>query len=382
MFSFDLPTRIIFGSGSLAQLGVEAGKLGRKAILVTGRSSMRKTGVLDRVIQDLRANGVNTLVYDKVESNPRTSTIDEGAKITREKGIDLVIGLGGGSAMDAAKGIVLASTDTKPIWDYVVGSGGKVRGPAVPLILVPTVAATGSEANNIAVITNWEIHEKRAIARPFPRYLFAQVSIVDPDLTLTLPKKPTAQGGVDIFCHLVEPYLTTESPSPLTDGILETAMKLVVEFLPKALTRLDDIEARTQLSWTSTIAMSQFATLGGGAGIPALHGIEHPLSGYYDIAHGEGLAALLPAWMRFILPVKKERLYSLGKNVFGEADGIVATERWLERVGMRLQLRNLGIELERIEEIADCAERTFAHFKSHPSSLNAAAAVKIYQASY
>jgi alcohol dehydrogenase YqhD (iron-dependent ADH family) len=163
---------------------------------------------------------------------------------------------------------------------------------------------------------------------------------------------------------------------------METAIRLVVASLPQVLTRLDDIEARIQLSWTSTIACSQFATLGGGNGSMTLHGIEHPLSGYYDIAHGDGLAALLPAWMRYTLPVKQERFYSLGRNVFGETDGLLATEKWLEKVGMKLRLRNLGIEPGRIEEMANCAVRTAPWLKEHPRLLDAAPTARIYQDSY
>ena len=351
-------------------------RIGRKAILVTGSSSMRQAGVLDRVIKDLEANEVDTLIFNKVEPNPRASTVDEGGRMARDKGIDLVIGLGGGSAMDAAKGIVLASAE--PIWHYVEAEV-EVRDPVPSLILVPTVAASGSEADNGAVITNWGTHDKRVLNSP---YFFAKVSIVDPDLTLTLPEKPTAQGGVDIFCHLVECYLTAQRLSPLTCGIMETAMRTVTESLPQVLARLDDIEARTRLSWASTIACSQFATLGGGAGAMTLHGIEHPLSGYYDIAHGDGLAVLLPAWMRYTLPERQQRFYSLGRNVFGEADGIGATEKWLEKVGMKLRLRNLGIELEHMEQMADCAVKTAPWLKYHPRLLDAAAIKQIYQNSY
>lgn len=373
-----LPTKIIFGSGSLAQLGLEARKIGRKAILVTGSRSTHKTGVLDRVIKDLENNSVETSTFDKVEPNPRASTIDKGAEVVRSEGVDLVIGLGGGSAMDAAKGIVLASSGTEPIWHYFEAEI-EVKGPVPSLILVPTVAASGSEANNGAAITNWETHEKRGLFSPC---FFAKVSIVDPDLTLTMPAKLTAQGGVDIFCHLAERYLTSRRASPVADGLFEAIMRVVVETLPQVLTRLDDIKARTQLSWASTLGASQFRSLGGIGGAMTLHGIEHALSGYYDIAHGDGLAALLPAWMRHIFTVRQERFYSLGRNVFGETDGMLATEKWLEKVGMKLQLRELGIELERIEEMSNCAVRIAPWLEYHPRLLDAAAIAQIYHDSY
>lgn len=376
--TFHLPTKIIFGVGSFKRLGAEAREIGQKAVLVTGRSSMRRTGVLDRVVQDLKNNGVGVLVFDKAVPNPRASTIDEGARMAQREGIDLIIGLGGGSAMDTAKGIVLASIGNKPIWDYI-GTDIKVSGSVLPLILVPTVAATGSEANNTATITNWETREKRGLLNP---YLFPVVSIVDPELTLTLPRRQTATGGVDIFCHVVEDYITAKEPSMVTDGIMESVMRAVVVFLPKVLNRLDDIEARTQLSWASTIACSQFLTLGGGYGQRTCHSISNFLSGYYDIAHGDCMAALLPAWMRYTFPVKSERFHSLGKDVFGEEDGIVATERWLDRVGMKLRLRDFGIEPELFEEMAAGCIRTDARTKVHPRILDIDAIKQIYQDAY
>lgn len=375
--TFYLPTRIIFGVGSFKQLGAEAKEFGQKAMLVIGRSSVRRTGVLDSAVEDLKSNGVDTLIFDKVVPNPRASTIDEGAGVVRREGIDLVIGLGGGSAMDTAKGIVLASTGTKPFWDYI-GTDIKVSGPVLPLILIPTTAATGSEANYFAAITNWETREKKACITP---YIFPRASIVDPELTLSVPKQETAAGGVDIFCHVVEGYITAQEPSSLTDGIMETVMRMAVAFLPKALTRLDDIEARTQLSWASTLACSLFVTLGGGYGQRTLHFISNPLSGYYDVTHGDCLAALLPAWMRYTLPVKPERFRSLGKNVFGEEDGIVATERWLDKVGMKFRLGDLGIEPELFEEIAAHAA-TESRLKVHPRLLDVGAIKQIYQESY
>lgn len=376
--TFYLPTKIIFGCGSLDRLGIEASRLGRKAILVTGSSSMRKAGVTDRVCNDLESNRVETFVYDRVEPNPRTSTVDEGARLAREAGVDLVIGLGGGSAMDAAKGIVLASSGSEPIWRYIENEV-RVESPPPGLILVPTVAASGSEANNGAVITNWQTHEKSVLSSP---HIFPRVSIVDPELTLTLPAKITAQGGVDIFCHLVEPYITAESPAPLTDGIMEVLLGLVVKYLPRVLEKLDDISARTQLSWLSTVGCSPFILLGGGGGGMPLHGIEHPVSGYYDIAHGDGLAALLPAWMRYTSSVSKERLGALGRGVFARPDGILATEGWLQGVGMKLRLRELGIEPSRIREMADNALKTTPSLKSYPQRLDAGAIAQIYRDAY
>ena len=375
--TFELPTKILFGVGSISQLGEEAQQLGKKALVVT-YPDIRRIGLLDRVIDDLKANGVDTSTFEKVEPNPRSSTVDKGASIVRKEKVDLIIGLGGGSAMDAAKGIALASSGTESIWHYVE-TRAQVEGPVPAIIQVPTMAGTGSEINGGAVITNWGTHVKTGVGSS---YVQARVAIIDPEVTLTVPKNQTAAGGIDTFTHIVEAYITDGTPAPLTDGIRETVMRMVVKYLPQALARLDDIEARTQLSWASTIAMSQFARLGGGRGSLTCHGIEHALSGYYDVTHGEGLAALLPAWMRFTLPVRKDRFELLGNNVFGKADGIIATEEWLESVGMRLRLRDLGCELERAEEIAQLAVRSSPGLSRHPRTLDIAAISQIYRDSY
>ncbi len=377
--TFYIPTRIISGAGSFDQLGREAALLGSKALLVTGKRSMRASGLLDKAQRNLKKSGVETVVFDRVEPNPRSLTVDEGARLTREEQINIVVALGGGSAIDAAKGIVIAAAGGKSIWNYVTSREHVDRNKAPALIAVPTVAASGSESNPGAVITNWETHEKCMVSRECS---WPAVSIVDPELTLSLPLKPTLQGGVDIFCHLIEPYVTAAHPAPLTDGILETCLKIVVDYLPAVAENLSDMEGRTQLSWASTIACSDFTSLGGGDGAMTLHGIEHPLSGYYDIAHGDGLAALLPAWMQYTYPARKERFEKMGQNVFGQTDGIGAVKEWLARTGMNIGLAQLGIKENTIDEMAECAVRTAPWLKKHPLPLNASTTAEIYRKSF
>jgi alcohol dehydrogenase YqhD (iron-dependent ADH family) len=372
--SFYLPTKIISGAGSFAMLGKEASHHGKRVLLVTGQSSARKTGLLARAVAVLEEHGLSVTVFDRVEPNPRAATVDEGAALIREQGLDLVVALGGGSPMDAAKGMVIAAIGGKPVWSYV-GTRHKVTGDVPKLVTVPTVAASGSEANCGAVITNWETHEKCVVS---DRCAFPVVSIVDPELTLTLPARPTAQGGVDIFCHLVEPYVTAANPQPLTDGIVETSLKLVAEFLPQVLTRLDDLEARSQLSWASTVACSQFAGLGGGDGSMTLHGIEHPLSGAYDIAHGDGLAALLPSWLKSLVGVRPDRMVKLGCQVFQETDGIAAMEKWLNEVNMAHRLRDFGIKREDLPGLAANALKTASWLRNHPTKLDEGSITDIY----
>jgi alcohol dehydrogenase YqhD (iron-dependent ADH family) len=361
--SFSLP-QIILGVGVLKQLGAEAKKLGKKALIVT-YPDIREAGILDKVITDLEASGVKTCVFEKVQPNPRAATIDEGAIFAREQKIDLIIGLGGGSAMDTAKGIAASYNGTAPVWDYVEGKA-KIIEPIPPFILVPTMAGTGSEINAGSVITNWNTHIKSPL-----RTTLAKVAIIDPEITFTVPMNQIKAGGVDIFTHVCEPYITDPAPTLMTDGVREAIMRVVVQNLPKVIAKPDDIDARGQLTWASTMAMSTLSRLGGGGGNLTCHSIEHALSGYYDVTHGAGLAALLPAWMKYHVPYRKERFKLLGKNVFGKKDGIAATEEWLQSLGMRLSLKDIGCKLEQAEEITDLTIR------SSPPVMLAGAAVPI-----
>jgi hypothetical protein len=358
-FKFQLTTAIIFGDGSINQLGQEAEKLGGKGFIVT-YPDIERVGLLDRVVKDLKAKGIEVVIFDRVICNPRTTTVDEGAEFARKEKPEFFIGLGGGSVMDTTKGIALTSSGTASVWDYVLHRTN-IHGPICPIIQVPTMAGTGSEMNPSAVLTHWETHIKMPLGG-FPD-LQAKVAIVDPALTVTVPIRQVKAGGVDILSHLIEYYLTDETPQPLTDGISETSMKMVVDYLPQVIARPEDIKARTEISWASTIAMSKIARLGGGGGSMTCHAIEHALSGYYDITHGEGLAALLPAWMEHQFKVNNNRFISLGKKVFGKIDGLKATEQFLEGIGMRLRLGDLGCKLEDTQLIADLV------FKSSPPDL-------------
>jgi alcohol dehydrogenase YqhD (iron-dependent ADH family) len=374
---FEFTTAILFGAGVINKVGEEAAKLGDKVMVVT-YPDIRRIGLLDKVLKNLKESKLDVVVFEKVEPNPRTTTLEEGAAIARMEKIDLVIGLGGGSVMDSAKGIALASSGIASIWDYMINQA-EVKGVVPPIIQVPTMAGSGAEMTSGAVLTNWEMHVKKPVGHP---RLQAKVAIIDPEITLSVPLHQTKAGGVDILFHVLEPYLTDAAPTMLTDGIRETCMKMVVKYLPRAIAHLDDLEARTQLSWASTIATSQIGLLGGGGGSPTCHGIEHALSGYYDLTHGDGLAALFPAWMKSFNKVREDRFKSLGKNVFGKEDGLNAIEEFLERVGMKLRLGKLGCKLQHAQVIAELTIKSSPMLNDHPTPLDTNAIVKIFQDSF
>jgi alcohol dehydrogenase class IV len=374
------PAKLLFGPGALNQLGDEARALGKNRVMIVTYPDIRKVGLLDRVIKLLEKGGIkNPIVFEKVMPNPRVTMIDDGAALVRKEKVDFLIGLGGGSAMDSSKAIGLASTGTKSIWEYV---GIWLPVNNVPVyIQIPTMAGTGSEMNPSAVITDWEhTHEKTSVGSSS---LSAKVVIVDPELTLTVPKRQTAAGGLDILTHLAENYVTEPASLPINDGFKETLMKAVVKNLPIVLQKSDDIEARTELSWASTCAMSSFAKIGGTQGTMACHGIEEAMSGRFDIVHGEGLAAIFPSWLRNIEPARKERNRMFARNVFGrtDVDGATACEDWLQSVGMKLRLRDLGFDISLADEVGAVALRQ-PRTKNNPVPLTPKDVGDIYRAAY
>ncbi len=379
---FQTPIKLVFGDGAVDKAGAEAALLGKRALVVIGGSSARKTGLLDKVLTDLKNNGVETHVFEGVTPNPRTSTVDEAAAEAAKHNVDLIVGLGGGSVMDASKAIKLAYSGGRPVFEYYTGAADpKQVQPKAELLLICTMAATGSEFNNWAVVTDWDTHEKRAIGVPA---FYPATSIVDPALTLSMPVDQVAKGGVDIFLHVMENYITHEGGAPMADALREAIMKVAVDWLPPSLKDPNDLEARSNLSWASTLACSQIIALGGGLGYRPIHLIEHPVSGYFDIAHGDGLAALTPAWLRQSMAVRSGRIQKLARNVFGASgDPADAVESWLKTVGMQLSLRNLGVTEDKFDAMAQTAIETSRGFLAKDAVHNSVETIAgLYKAAF
>lgn len=379
---FQTPIKLVFGEGTVDKAGEEAAKLGKRALVVIGGSSAKKTGLLDKVLADLKANGVEAHVFEGVTPNPRCSTVDEAAAQAAKLDVDLIIGLGGGSVMDASKAISLAYSGGQPVFDYYTGAADpKPVKPRASLMLICTMAATGSEFNNWAVVTNWETHEKRAMGVPL---FYPSTSIVDPALTLSMPVDQVAKGGVDIFLHVMENYITHAGGAPMSDAIREAIMKVAVDWLPTSVKNPNDLEARSNLSWASTLACSQIIALGGGLGYRPIHLIEHPVSGYFDVAHGDGLAAITPAWLRQSMDARGDRIAKLGKNVFGASgDPVQAVEAWLDSVNMKTSLSKLGVTEDQFEAMAQTAIDTSRGFLAKDAVHNSVETIAaLYRASF
>lgn len=364
-FTLHIPTKIIFGKGEVHRTGEIVKEYANKVLLVTGRSSTKKTGALDKVTRSLEAAGVKYVLFNQVEPNPRAETVDQGGQLARDEQCELILALGGGSAMDAAKAIAAIAISSRPIHEYIRGNKTglwKQLQPvkeALPVITIPTLAATGSEANSNAVITNWETKEKAGISGPA---LFPRAAILDPELTFSVPANYTADGAVDMFSHLYEVYLTGDENANVQDEMTEGLMRNAVKYAKTAIDHPEDYDARAHLLWTSTLALVGIANAGRGGSNP-VHKIEHTLSAHYDISHGRGLAVLTPAYFQqIILKDRPHRLARLGRQVFGitlENDlaacdaTIVALVEWFKEIGTFDTLKNLGIKKEDLTMMAE-----------------------------
>lgn len=328
-------------------------------MLVVGRGAMRRTGHLDRAVALLKESGLATAVYEGVRPNPTDAGIREAAALAQEHACDLVIGLGGGSAMDTAKGAAVAATHDRDIDEFLLfDADGKKATPGpqtLPIICVTSTAGTSSQLTPFAVINAEQAQVKTAMAG---EAIFPKVAICDPELTYSAPPAVTAATGVDVLCHAMEAYFS-RGASPVTDLCCERAVALVAEHLAQAVADGGNRAARRAMSEADIFAGYALSNCGG----TICHALEHPLSAHYpDLVHGEGLAALLPAYARLFHDQAPERFARLaellGAPVAGrsprEAAALLegALRKLLAAVGLAVTLRDLGVQPESLEAVA------------------------------
>jgi len=315
-FEFHNPTHLIFGAGTLSRLGEVAGKHGKKALIVTGGGSVKRSGVFDRAVASLKNAGVSVAECAGVEPNPRITTVRRGAEIARDEDCDVVIALGGGSTMDASKVMAAAFYYDGDPWDMILHGQPDPYVPnrALPLITVPTLAATGSEMNMGAVISNEETREKSFVQT---ECLYPKVALVDPELTLSVPKNHTAYGVCDLITHVTEGYFNGVDGTPIQDRFAEGVILTAMEWGPKAIADGKDLEARTQVQWASIVALNGWIQAGINSGGSPVHMIEHTLSAYHDITHAAGLSVVNPSWMRFAARHRSEKFLQFADRIFG-----------------------------------------------------------------
>jgi alcohol dehydrogenase YqhD (iron-dependent ADH family) len=320
-FAFHVPTKIYFGKGQASHLA-ELADYGKSVLMVYGGGSIKKIKMGDTTLYDgvrkiLADAGLTVHELSGIAPNPKIQSVREGAAICKEKGIDMVLAVGGGSTIDAAKLIAAAAKYDGDAWQ-LVHHGERIL-DALPIFTVLTLSATGTEMNRFSVISDMTINEKWGTSSVF---LKPEFSVLDPELTYTVSARQTAAGTADIMSHVMECYFT-KVDAFLQARFSEAILKTCIHYGPRAIADPYDYEARANLMWSSSWALNGLVEAGGEV-TWGLHPIEHELSAYYDIVHGEGLAVLTPVWMRFAIeedPSTIEKFAEYGVNVWGIPDG-------------------------------------------------------------
>jgi len=356
-FTYQNPTRIIFGRDTTDSLAEEIKDKGKHVLLVYGGGSIKKNGLYDRVIKQL----ADKVVYELagVEPNPRLTTVQKGIQICKDKKIDFILAVGGGSVIDCAKAISIGAKYAGEVWDFYKGKAYPQA--AIPLGAILTLAATGTEMNGNSVITNMETKEKIGFAGVL--LLHPAFSILDPCNTFTVPPDQVAYGCVDILTHLYECYFSYPDDTPIQDGLAETIMKTVFTEVFRVLEKPDDYDARANIMWCGTMALNDIIPLGK-EGDWGCHAIEHVLSAHYDIPHGAGLAIVDLPYMKYLCQFNPKKYKQYAVNVLGidpqgrsdyevGLEGIAKTRSLFKQMGAPVTLSEVGIGAEKLELMAN-----------------------------
>ena len=357
-FTFQNQTKVIFGKGKEELVGAEVKKHSDNILLHYGGGSIKKYGVYDKVIESLEAEGINVTELGGVQPNPRLSLVKEGIKICREQDIDFILAVGGGSVIDSAKTIAAGVPYQGDVWDFFAGK--EEIEEVLPIATVLTIPAAGSETSPGAVVTNEEKDLKWDIGS---NKLRPQFSILNPEITFTLPDYQTACGIADMMAHIMERYFTQTENVELTDRLSAGTLKTIINNAPRVLDDAEDYDARAEIMWSGTIAHNDL--LGTGREEDwASHGIEHEISALYDVAHGAGLAVVFPAWMEYVYQDNVERfaqfavdVWDVDPNLFDLEEtarrGIIKTRAFFSSIGLPVTFAELGVPTDKIDEMAE-----------------------------
>ena len=358
-FVYNIPTKVYFGENQLGNLTKELLKFGKRVLLAYGGGSIKRIGLYDKVIGELNAAGMEVYELAGIEPNPRIESVRAGVKLCKEHNIDVILAVGGGSTIDAAKFMAAGSCVEHDPWEFF-GANAKPIDNALPIVTILTLAATGSEMDTAGVISNLETGDKLGRLAPA---LLPKVSFLDPTLTYSVSKFQTACGAADIMSHIIEVYFNTQEDLFMLDCFMEGMLKTIVKFAPVALADPENYEARANLMWTSSWAINGFIN-GGKRKAWSCHPMEHELSAVYDITHGLGLAILTPRWMEYCLDESNvDKYVQYGVNVFGidssldkmdiARESIRLTAEFLfDTLGLQRTFTEVGIKREDFELMA------------------------------
>lgn len=362
-FNYCAPTRVIFGKNTELEVGKALKNAGATRVLMQyGGGSIKKSGLYDRVVKAIRDEGIELFELGGVQPNPHLSLVRKAIEIVREQKIDYLLAVGGGSAIDSTKATAVGAVYDGDVWDFYCGKA--VPKKAMPVGVVLTIPAAGSEGSNSSVITNEDGWIKRGLGCDLTRPAFA---IYNPELTYSLPAYQTAAGATDIMAHIMERYFTNEPDVDMTDRLCESVLKTIIRQAPVAVKEPDNYVARAEMMWASTVAHNDFLSCFR-VGDWSSHQLSHELSGMYDATHGAALAVAFPAWMTYVYKHDVQRFCRFAVEVMGvEMDffhpeetalkGIAALRAFFESIGMPTTLSELGVPEDKLDVLADKVKR-------------------------
>ena len=359
-FTFCSPTEFLFGRDTEGQAGDRVrAHGGTRALVHYGGGSVERSGLLARVLRSLEAASVPYVTLGGAVPNPRSGLVYEGIELCRREGVDFVLCVGGGSAIDSGKAIALGMHYDGDFWDFYSGKAGAPAHPVLPVGVVLTIPAAGSEGSTASVITQEDGMFKRGYGCEQFRPRFA---IMNPELTCTLPPFQTACGVSDMMCHIMERYFTNTTDVDLTDRLAESLMQAIIYAAPVAIRKPDDYAARAQLMWAGMLAHNDMVGVGREQDWGS-HSIEHELSALYDVAHGAGLAVVFPAWLRYQLDHDPMRFAQYAVRIWGcdmdfqhpertALEGIERLTAFWSGLGLPVTFAELGAKPEDIPAMA------------------------------
>jgi len=379
IFSFTGARKIVFGNGSFQQLPQHIRELQAKRPLIVLDKQLAATGMKEQVLVLLKKNGMECQIFDKVDPEPKISLADEGAKLALKAKCDIVIGIGGGSAMDVSKAIAVLAANKGKAVDYL--GLNKAPGPGLPKIMIPTTAGTGSEVTFTSVFVRPDLKKKEGMNSPF---LYPDLALLDPLLTVSLPPGPTASTGIDALCHAIESY-TSINASPMSELLSLEAIALISENLRTAVHDGTNIVAREKM-----LLGSLYAGLGlANAGVTAVHSLSYPLGGKYGIPHGLANTVLLPHVMSFNISGAQEKFVDIAEAMGEMVEGlplreaaylaVEAVNALVEDCGIQTNLEDLGISEDDFEEMAKIAMTVARPLANNPRQVTLEDAVAIYE---
>ena len=357
-FEYYTPTKVFFGKGREKEVGKIISQYGYKKIMLQyGKGSIKANGLYDDIINALNQYKIEVVELGGVEPNPKIEFVRNAVKLAKAEGVELILAVGGGSVIDAAKYTALGAVSDCDVWDFVVGKQKPIS--ALPVACVLTIAAAGSEMSWSAVVSDLSLNMKRGLASDLIRPLFA---VCNPELTYTVSPYQTDCGITDIMAHTMERYFTPCEPVDITDSIAESIMRAVINAARVVIKEPDNYEARANIMWASSLSHNNLTGCGRINSLP-VHQLEHALSGEFDfVAHGAGLAVLFPAWAKYVYTYNIPRFAQFARNVWAvnEVDdkkaaelGIESMTEFFKSIGMPSTLREFGINLDAIDKLTD-----------------------------